>query len=324
MLRRYAVARLSYRQHFPPTLPTRCATAMTKIAFKSGTRAVDVLAFPNVQLLDVTGPLQVFATANEVSVAAGLLDARRAVTHWTRCAELAARFPKVCVEPDPIFIRDGAVWTSAGIDLALALIEEDRPRAGAGRGAASRRVSQAARRAGPVQCSAVAAAIGRALRRIARVDRGKSRSGPVSRNARCPRRHERTQLRASLPGADRHHASARDRTHAAGGDATFAWRYPFAREARRGALRLRFGGDDAGDFLCAIGVSRAVCGTWCPAQRGIGITRSTARGGIFLRKPLKPVSSMPLARRERLLAACDTTRASADTDRRIRPPRRLG
>ncbi len=60
---------------------------------------------------------------------AGLLDGRRAVTHWGRCAELGRRFPRVTVEPEPIFIRDGAVWTSAGvtagIDLALALVEED-------------------------------------------------------------------------------------------------------------------------------------------------------------------------------------------------------
>ncbi|SAK47575.1 GlxA family transcriptional regulator [Caballeronia ptereochthonis] len=180
-------------------------------------RTVDVLAFPEVQLLDVAGPLQVFATANELAIAAGmprpyrprvisrdgvvnasaglglvahplpdaseacdtliiaggwgvheavrhpdlvgwvrtrstharrtasvctgafllaaagLLDARRAVTHWTRCAELAARFPAVRVESDPIFIRDGDVWTSAGvtagIDLSLALVEEDLGRA---------------------------------------------------------------------------------------------------------------------------------------------------------------------------------------------------
>ncbi|WP_248322534.1 GlxA family transcriptional regulator [Caballeronia sp. Sq4a] len=180
-------------------------------------RDVDVLAFPDVQLLDVAGPLQVFASANELAVAAGmprpyrarvimpgaaatasaglglvghplpaadapcdtlivaggwgvhgavrdtalvdwlrerarharrtasvctgafllaaagLLNERRAVTHWTRCEELAARFPAVRVESDPIFIRDGAVWTSAGvtagIDLALALVEEDLGRA---------------------------------------------------------------------------------------------------------------------------------------------------------------------------------------------------
>jgi transcriptional regulator GlxA family with amidase domain len=65
--------------------------------------------------------------------AAGLLDERRAVTHWTRCAELGRRYPAVRVEPDPIFIRDGDVWTSAGvtagIDLTLALIEDDLGRA---------------------------------------------------------------------------------------------------------------------------------------------------------------------------------------------------
>jgi transcriptional regulator GlxA family with amidase domain len=60
---------------------------------------------------------------------AGLLDGRRAATHWSYCAELARRFPKVRVESDPIFVRDGSVWSSAGvtagIDLALALVEED-------------------------------------------------------------------------------------------------------------------------------------------------------------------------------------------------------
>lgn len=170
-----------------------------------------MLAFPAVQLLDVTGPLQVFASTNDlvggrppyavrivarhgiVSASAGLaltaaplaahdaapvdtlivaggqgvdaaaadpvlvdwvraragrarrvasvctgafllaatgvLDGRRAVTHWSFCAELARRYPAVRVEPDPIFVRDGAVWTSAGvtagIDLALALVEQD-------------------------------------------------------------------------------------------------------------------------------------------------------------------------------------------------------
>ncbi|WP_228747922.1 GlxA family transcriptional regulator [Bradyrhizobium sp. BR 10289] len=177
-----------------------------------------MLAYPAVQLLDVTGPLQVFATANEQIVqaggtapyalrvvandrsrvqassgleiateplprstsaldtlvvaggpgvdlavadpvllawlrrrvkkarrvasvctgafllgASGTLDGRRAVTHWSYCSELARRFPAVRVEADPIFVRDGAVWTSAGvtsgIDLALALVEEDLGRA---------------------------------------------------------------------------------------------------------------------------------------------------------------------------------------------------
>jgi transcriptional regulator GlxA family with amidase domain len=181
-------------------------------------RAVEVLAFDNVQLLDVAGPLQVFATANDLArrdrapapyrlavvaraepsvtssaglplvvqplsparaaldtlivaggfgvnaasadpsligwlreraadarrvasvcsgafllAAAGLLSGRRVATHWTRCVELARRYPDVVVEEDPIFIRDGDVWTSAGItagiDLALALVEEDLGRA---------------------------------------------------------------------------------------------------------------------------------------------------------------------------------------------------
>jgi transcriptional regulator GlxA family with amidase domain len=177
-------------------------------------RIVDVLAFPSVQLLDVSGPLQVFATVNEMMLrhgqpapyaprviarggttitasaglglavselprhsepidtlliaggpgvhaaasdpamvawvrkratkarrtasvctgafllaSTGVLDGRRAATHWSWCAELAQRYPNVRVEPDPIFVRDGAYWTSAGvtagIDLALALVEED-------------------------------------------------------------------------------------------------------------------------------------------------------------------------------------------------------
>ncbi|HEV7847290.1 MAG TPA: GlxA family transcriptional regulator [Thermoleophilaceae bacterium] len=60
---------------------------------------------------------------------AGLLDGRRATTHWASCAELARRYPSIAVEPDPIFVRDGHVATSAGVtagmDLALSLVEED-------------------------------------------------------------------------------------------------------------------------------------------------------------------------------------------------------
>lgn len=60
---------------------------------------------------------------------AGLLDGRRAVTHWRWCDELTSRFPSVHVERNPIFIRDGNILTSAGItagmDLALAMVEED-------------------------------------------------------------------------------------------------------------------------------------------------------------------------------------------------------
>jgi len=175
-------------------------------------RPIHILAFPNVQLLDVTGPLQVFASANVyaaendlptpysptviarergsiVSSAglgllthslptapsdtliiaggwgvhtalqdqgllrwvraqtsgarryasvctgafllaeAGVLDGNRVVTHWDSCAELAQRYPALNVDPEPIFINEGPLWTSAGvtagIDLALALVEAD-------------------------------------------------------------------------------------------------------------------------------------------------------------------------------------------------------
>jgi transcriptional regulator GlxA family with amidase domain len=64
-----------------------------------------------------------------VLAAAGMLDGRRATTHWKFSARLAQRFPAIRVEPDPIFLCDGTVWTSAGvtagIDLALALVEQD-------------------------------------------------------------------------------------------------------------------------------------------------------------------------------------------------------
>lgn len=63
---------------------------------------------------------------------AGLLDGRRATTHWAACRELAERYPRVAVEADPIFVRDGRVYTSAGVtagmDLALAMVEEDHGR----------------------------------------------------------------------------------------------------------------------------------------------------------------------------------------------------
>lgn len=61
--------------------------------------------------------------------AAGLLDGKRATTHWQRAAQLAALFPQIQVEPDAIYVRAGKIWSSAGItagiDLALALIAED-------------------------------------------------------------------------------------------------------------------------------------------------------------------------------------------------------
>jgi transcriptional regulator GlxA family with amidase domain len=61
--------------------------------------------------------------------AAGLLDGKRATTHWSRAADFARKFPRVRLDPDRIFVNDGSFWTSAGItagiDLSLALIESD-------------------------------------------------------------------------------------------------------------------------------------------------------------------------------------------------------
>src|SRR6267154_2554642 len=107
---------------------------------------------PGFQLLDLAGPAGAFEAANRelgrlagtasrtrrvasvcvgafTLAAAGLLDGRRATTHWRYAARLQREYPSVRVEADRIFCRDGNVWTSAGItagiDLALALVEED-------------------------------------------------------------------------------------------------------------------------------------------------------------------------------------------------------
>lgn len=64
-----------------------------------------------------------------ILAAAGLLDGRTATTHWSATERFRRAFPRVTLEPDRIFVHEGRVWTSAGItagiDLALALIEED-------------------------------------------------------------------------------------------------------------------------------------------------------------------------------------------------------
>jgi transcriptional regulator GlxA family with amidase domain len=68
-------------------------------------------------------------TGSYVLAEAGLLDGRRATTHWMDCDELARRYPDVIVERDPIYVHDRGIYTSAGstagLDLVLALVEED-------------------------------------------------------------------------------------------------------------------------------------------------------------------------------------------------------
>ena len=64
-----------------------------------------------------------------LGAAAGLLDGRRVTTHWARAGQLRDAYPGLTVDPDPIYMRDGKYWSSAGvtagIDLSLALVQED-------------------------------------------------------------------------------------------------------------------------------------------------------------------------------------------------------
>ncbi len=71
-------------------------------------------------------------TGSFLLAAAGILDGRRSATHWDWCGLMARMFPRVQVEQDPIYVKDGSIYTSAGVtaglDLALALVEEDHGR----------------------------------------------------------------------------------------------------------------------------------------------------------------------------------------------------
>ncbi len=71
-------------------------------------------------------------TGTFVLAETGLLNKKRAVTHWAHCQKLADEYPRIDVDPDPIFIKDGNVFTSAGVtagmDLALAIVEADHGR----------------------------------------------------------------------------------------------------------------------------------------------------------------------------------------------------
>lgn len=105
------------------TLVIAGGTGVTDAARCEATRAfVQRLAKRGVRVASVCSGAYVLAEA-------GLLDGRRATTHWGRTRDFVARYPKVKFEPDQIFTRDGNVWTSAGItagiDLALAMVTED-------------------------------------------------------------------------------------------------------------------------------------------------------------------------------------------------------
>lgn len=97
-------------------------------------RRVHPLTDPHVvarvkQLADRTRRVTSVCVGAHILAAAGLLDGKRATTHWSTAQQLAADHPAVEVDADPIFIREGDVWTGAGIsaclDLSLALIADD-------------------------------------------------------------------------------------------------------------------------------------------------------------------------------------------------------
>ncbi|MFF8289660.1 GlxA family transcriptional regulator [Streptomyces sp. NPDC016309] len=81
------------------------------------------------RLAEVSRRVASVCTGAGVLAAAGLLDGRRATTHWRFASRIAARHPEVTVDPTPIYVRDGNVYTAAGVtsalDLTLAFIEED-------------------------------------------------------------------------------------------------------------------------------------------------------------------------------------------------------
>lgn len=97
-----------------------------------GTRALEALAGIVAWLRDEAGAVRRVASVCSgayLLAEAGLLDGRRATTHWGSTDDFSRRYPKVRLDADRIFIREGNIWTSAGItagiDLALALIEDD-------------------------------------------------------------------------------------------------------------------------------------------------------------------------------------------------------
>ena len=142
---------------------------------------------------------------------AGLLDDRRATTHWVICEAFARRYPAVEVDPDPIFIRDGEISTSAGVtagmDLALALAEEDHGREVALQ-AARMLVVYARRPGGQSQFSVQLAHQSERARAAARapgLDRRAPRRRPLGGGARRAHAPLRAPARAGLPPRARRH-----------------------------------------------------------------------------------------------------------------------
>jgi hypothetical protein len=181
---------------------------------------------------------------------AGVLDGRRAVTHWSVCADLARRFPAVRVEADPIFVCDGPVWTSAGvtagIDLALALVQEDLGRSVAL--AVARYLVVFLKRPGGQAQFSVALALqmaGGPLRFPSRLDGGAFDRRPLTPGFSPRGRVERTKLQPPLCGSNRSDAGARGRATQGRRGAAHAFRLSIARETDCATVWLRVRGNDA-------------------------------------------------------------------------------
>jgi transcriptional regulator GlxA family with amidase domain len=128
------------------TVPTGSIAQLQVEPLASGdVSEIDTLVVPGNRDFNAEPPAELIAWIREEAVRArrvvsvcvgafllakaGLLSGRRVTTHWGAADTLRARYPSLHVDPDPIFIQDGNIWTSAGasagIDLALALVQED-------------------------------------------------------------------------------------------------------------------------------------------------------------------------------------------------------
>jgi transcriptional regulator GlxA family with amidase domain len=132
--------------------------------------------------LPLTRRIASICTGALVLAEAGLLDGRRATTHWLIARDLQARFPKVRMEEDRIFVIDGPIWTSAGmtsgVDLALGMLEDDFGR-GIARSVAQKLVIYHRRSGGQSQHSAL-------LELDAKSDRIQSALDYAKRNLQTP------------------------------------------------------------------------------------------------------------------------------------------
>ena len=209
--------------------------------------------------------------------AAGLLDGRRAVTHWTRCAELAQIFPKAKVESDPIFIEDGRIWTSAGvtsgIDLSLALVEKDLGRSVA-LDVARQLVVFFKRPGGQAQFSATLA-LQNVEDRFGTLHHWISShlADDLSLRVLADKgRNERAQLQPALFCGDGTQPGTGCGAVAPRSGAPAPVRYPHAHEAGGATLRLQLGGNHAPQLRShtrhhAIGISKRLRPLIPPARR---------------------------------------------------------